>query len=35
MRDFLIGICRIYIDSKKGSLLEQFKEIKKAKADVE
>lgn len=29
MRDFLIGICRIYIDSKKGSLLEQFKETKK------
>lgn len=30
MRDFLIGICRIYIDSKNGSLLEQIRKAKKS-----
>lgn len=34
IRDFLIGICRIYIDSKEGSLISQIAKIKKAKAEV-
>jgi len=33
MRDFLIGICRVYINSKEGSLISQIQNSKKIKAE--
>ena len=27
IKDFLVGISRIYIDSKNGTLLDQFKKV--------
>ncbi|WP_242859713.1 hypothetical protein, partial [Clostridium paraputrificum] len=33
IKDFLVGISRIYIDSKNGTLLDQFKKYAEIKED--